>query len=744
MHGHRPHRTVFRGRLLAAALALALAAGGVARGDGWTLQLNPGYTGSRTTSTDETGHESTTENTAVTQRYRLSLEDTIYPTLTLLAGGTLDWTQLWTTQDGLTRQNDVKQWNGFGRLRMGGPILSAALDYDHREQDTKSSGTGLPSFEGALLRDVYGGSISWRPADLPSLDLRLTRTDSHDRDRLATDTTVQDALLSTRFMPDRNTDLRYSLRGMRNDDHVNDVRADEVTHSASATWSGGYLGGRGTAYVNYVMSAVTTSVTARGTGGIVSTAQLPVAGLSIVEVFPDEPARVSLQPNSALIDGVTGASAGINIGSAGSTPTGERPYRDLGAQFANATLPVNVIHVYVDRLVPVDVAAQFTWTLYQGDDNLTWTQVGSPVIASFDPLTNRFEIQVERTAARYLKLVTRPLPATVATAQYPEILVTELQFFEVVSAQEAAGRQSMLAGSLNATTKIRLLDSRTLTLSYDLTSNLTHSSTGEAVIYSFINGISAKRPLGRTLTLAARGERTDGDAGRGHEALNRWNASLAYDPFRTLGAAVVYSGQYYQPVGGTATSHTVAGSVRADLYQGIATNASVTYGQARDQTGRQSTTVAATGSATLTPNAVLSMAGSVGYTDSHATGGGRPDRTDQRGILEGSASLTPFPALAMSGTLTRIFGATLPGQTLASFAGTFAPFPGGDLQLRYMYQETLDTSYEQRTRTHGPSLRWNVRRGAFLEVGYTYFASRAPAADETSEYLFANLSITLR
>lgn len=742
MYGYQTHRAAPGWRVLAVVLAVAVCP--AVRADGYSLILNPGYLLSRTTTTDETGHESTNETTAVMQRYRLAVENTLYPTLTLLGGGSLDWTKQWARLDGQSLDSDLKQWNGYARLRAGSTLLSGALDYDHQEQDSSSSGTGLPSVSGALLRDTYGGSVSWRPADLPSLDLRLTRSDTHDRARVATDNTVEDLLLTTRYDPTKGTDLRYSLRATQRTDHLADVQTDELANSAAATWSGNYLGDRGTAYVSYTLGSIITTVSAPPTGGLVATAQLPVAGLSVVEVFPALATRVTLAPNSALVDGVTGVSAGLNLGYSGTSPTGERPPRDLGAQFASATLPVNLVYVYVDRPLPDDVAAGFTWTAYRSDDNLDWTQIGGSVTAHFDPLLNRFEIPIERTAARYLKVVTRPLPTGIATTQYAEIFVTEIQFYLSVPAQEAVGRRSLVAGTLNATTKIRLLDSRSLSLAYDLTTQLGHSSAGQAVTYAVTNGLSARRPIGRSLGVAGRLERTDADAGSGHEGINRWSATVSYDPLPTLGGALLYTGQLNQLQLGTATTHTFTAAVRADLYQGVAANANVTYGLARDQFGRHSTTRATTASATVTPNTVLAVAGSVGFTDTELTGGGQPDRSDQRGLIEGSASLTPFRALILSGAVTRIFGRSLPAQTLANFAAAFSPFQGGDLQLRYMYQETLDTTGDQRTRTHGPSLRWNVRRGAYLEVGYTLLDSRAPAHDESSRFLVANLSIALR
>lgn len=740
MHGHSTRRA-----MAALATALVAAFSSVARADGYTLQLNPGYFGSTSTTTDETGHESRVESSGITQKYRLTLDQTVYPTLTLSAGGSLDWAMATSRAEGVTRDSDNKRWNGYGRLRGGSNFLAWALDYDHQEQESTSSGTGIPESSGALLRDTYGGSVSWRPSDLPSIDLRLTRSDSRDRARSSRDLTSDDALVSTRFEPVKDLDLRYSVRAARITDHLNDVRTSELGNSAAATWSGAYLERRGSFYASYSVGARESSVSARGRGGTVSTAQRPIAGLSVVEVFPALPTRVSLAPNSALVDGGTTASAGLNLGYSGTSPTGERASRDLGAAFADAVTPVNVLYVYVDRTLPDEVAASFTWTVYQSDNNLDWTQVGGTLVGLFDPLLNRFEISIPRTAARYLKVVTRPLAPSVAIpVQFSDIFVTELQLYLVVPAEEAVGRNSTLGGNLNASTKFRILEGEGLSLTYDLSTLFTHSSESSQVTYSVTNGLSAGRRLARTVVTSGRIERNDTDVGQGHLSGNRWSGTLAYDPIPTFGTALLYSGQLNQTRDGTSSAHTFGAAARADLYQGIATSANVTYGLGRDETGRDTRTTSVAASTTITPNRYFSMAGSAGVSDSKQTGAGRPEQSDQRGLIQGSASLSPFRALAMSGSVTRIFGRRIPPQTLISFGAGFSPFQGGDLQLRYAYQEAIDVTGEQRTRTHGPTVRWNVRRGWFLDGGYSFLDSSAPAQDVSARFYFANLSIALR
>jgi hypothetical protein len=149
-------------------------------------------------------------------------------------------------------------------------------------------------------------------------------------------------------------------------------------------------------------------------------------------------------------------------------------------------------------------------------------------------------------------------------------------------------------------------------------------------------------------------------------------------------------------------------------------------------------------STSIVPNRAVSLSGSVSYTTSTQHGGGKPDASDRRGSVEVGASLSPFPALALSGSVSRQFGGAGRTATLASFSGAFSPFRGGDLQLRYGYQESLDVEADLRTRSHGPTARWNIRTGWYLDGALSFMDLSAPAAVQHTRTASANLLITFR
>jgi hypothetical protein len=728
--------------LLRLALVLFVAAGAsVARAQGVTAQLNPTYNLTSTDTRDETGRTLHTDTSVVEQKYRLTLDQQFAPLLSLSAGGFLDWTQGASRIEGVTTDVDDKRWNVFGRLRFGSPLLGGGLDYDHRDEVGDSRTLGVSTPIAGVVREIYAGNVGWHPVDLPSLDLRLSHASNYDHDRRLIDSTTDTVLLSSRYLPDPDLDLRYSVQYTNPVDHLTEVSTTDLVNTAVATYSRQYLGGRGNLYLSYNLSSRNSTTTTHGLGGTVSVQQLPVVGLSIVEsaVSLVTPVKVTLNPNAALIDGDTNTSAGLNIGFSAATGT-IREYRDLGAQFPNAITPVNTIYVWVDKQIPADIASHFTWDVYTSDNNLDWTLFAPAASAAFSLIANRFEITFSQAQARYLKVVTRPLDPIVTTdRQFSEIFVTEIQFFQVVPASSVAGSRFTLGGTFAGTTKVLL--AKPWNLTYDFSSFVTHTSNPTHVTYSLTNGFSVAERLTRVVSASARVDRTDSDQGTGHDSLDRWSGTLAANPIPTVGAGLNYSGQYQDR--GSVLTNSASLFGRADLYEGLSLLGNASGSLAHDATGQTTRGATTSVSTTIVPNRVISLNGTLSYQTTEISGGNKPERTDRRGLLEGNVSYSPFPALAASAGVLWYFAGTSP-TTLANFAGTLSPFRDGDLQFRYSYNESLDTANDLRTRNHGPSVRWNIRPAWLLDLTYSWIRTSSPAETQSSEAFFANLVITLR
>lgn len=705
-----------------------------------TAQAQPGYSQTSGSSRDETGAETGFDATQWVQRYRLGIDQRLYPSLTFSAGGNLVWTNGTSEPTGSpSTESESQQWNAFGRLGFGSPDLGGGFDYTRVWSDAATRSAGVTTEAPGSVRETLGASGVWRPADLPELTLRLGRSRAYDDAREFADVTTDEAHLSSRYEPVPNLLLVYSLRYGRATDNRTEVGRSEISNAGEVTWNTRFLEDRGNLYLSYRLAARTSNTSAPNPTAEVATQQTPEQGLSKIEDFSrgETPQAVVLGTNNALVDGNALMSAGVNLGTDAGAGLLVAP-RDLGARFRDVITPVDEIHVYVDKELPPELADDFTWTVYQSSDNVTWSPVVSGTVA-FNPVLLRFEVPITRTQARHLKVVTTPLrPSPTIEAQYQEIFVTELQFFQLTPAALVRGRDSDVSGNLTGTTRVLLV--RDLGLAYDFSGFIAHGRG--AATWSVLNGLSAARRLDPVFAVAARVERSDADAGAGWQAQNRWSASLSADPLPTLGALVSYSGSLAQTDQGTAISNSGTLTGRADLYDGLALNGLASASWSRNEQDITSRTMLTSASASIVPNRYVSLGGSVAYSEAHQSGGGQESQSKQQGSVEASASITPFPALALSGNIARQFGATT--ATLAGFNGAFSPFRGGDLQLRYIYQESLDIGADRRTRVHGPGARWNIRPGWYADVSWSSQSSRSPVTVDRTRTLNANLLITFR
>ncbi|HET6923595.1 MAG TPA: hypothetical protein VFI16_10655, partial [Anaeromyxobacteraceae bacterium] len=673
------------------------------------------------------------------QQYGLNLEQRLFPLFRLVGYGFYESGIVTGTTDGILTESEARRWTVSGRAVMGDPVLGAQLGYDRSVRSADALSGGLATLGTDLVRETWSLIGTWRPEGLPVLNLRLSRTDVFDERRTGADQTTDEVSLGTAYQH-RGLDARYRMLWQDLADRLRGTETATLSNGARLGYSDRILDDRVSLYGSYDLVHISSETTVTGAGGTVATQQFPVAGLSAVEVFPATPDRVALPPNGTLVDGDVLAGAGLNIGF-GPTLSGDAAYRDLGVQFADVVTPVNTVWIWVDRPLPATVSGAFLWTAYRSDDNLNWTQVplGGPV--AFAPFNNRFEIPVAPAQARYLKLVVKPLAAAVTTdVRYRDILVTEMQVFQVVAAETARGTTSSLRGNANASARVQILTS--VPLSYDFAATLSHHSARPGVYYGLTNGLSLSQPLAPIITLDARLERSDLSAGQGHEAISRASASLGAQPLPTVGGNLSYSGQLQQGAAGGQSTHNLSIFGRADPYRGVSLNASASYtlsALADGGSGRQGTAQASVG---LTPNRWLVLGGSWSWSSGRVRGGARGDSSDVQSRLDGTATVNPAPAIFASVSLARVWANGVP-HSLLNLSGSVSPFPGGDLYLGFAYNETLDTRSELRVRGWGPSMRWKIRGATYLSAAYSVLDSTSPALDVHSRTFTARLALAL-
>jgi hypothetical protein len=728
-------------RLGAALLFLGLAsAPGGAAAEGLSFRFEPAYEASDTTSTFPGGAETRTRATALVQRYSLTLDKSLFPALRFGASGIYQWT-LGSLDPGNAPPSelDSRQWNLDARLTAGNPTLNGVLYYDQGQRSARSMSGGLTTEAPTLQNDVIGFTGVWRPDGLPDVQLLLTRDRQHDEDRRLSDVVTDAAQLLLHYAPDPRLDFRARLLYSNSEDRLNGLETTAFSEQARASWANDWADRRVSVYANYLLNATQSDTTVTGPGGSIRVQRYPLIGLSTVEALPpaETPTRVTLKPNPQLLDGDTAAGAGLDIGF-GVGP-GDTAWRDVGAQFADSVTPVSLVYVWVDKPLPAAVAGAFTWVAYRSDDNLNWTAVPLTGPVTFGLFQNFFEIPVQLTQAKYLKVVTRPLAVGVTLDdQYRSILVTEVQFYEAIPA--GAGRQiSSLAGQVSASTRVQLIRSR---LIYDLSVTLQHSNLRSA-LWNVTNGLRFNQRLSRMLDLSALAERSDGNSGSGgHLAVTRWSGSLAADPLPALGATLTYSGDWSQAGFGQSTTNSVSLSARAMPYRDFNLFGVATHGIATGADGRTQKSDTVTAGVSVVPNPKLAFTGS--YVNSFAvhSGGGQPERVSTTWRIEGTASFNPVPALSASGGISYAQIDRVE-QTLLNLNGSLSPFPGGNLVLSFRYNQYADSLSSSKSIIFGPYLRWNIRAGMFMEASYTWLDVSLPAQDSMTRVLSVRLTLLI-
>ena len=194
-----------------------IAGASAARADTVSGTVEPGITATRVTRTDEAGRTTQQEVTDLTQQYSLSLDQRIYPNLGFSATGTLLKDNAWTRAgDGTTSTSEQTSGVVSTRLSFGTGLLGGALSFDRRQESVGPTGAWA-------VGNTYAATAGWHPLDMPTLDLRVARSDQHDPTMPGSDAVTWDGLLAVGYKGIRDLDLRLTLR------------ASEVEQSAATT-----------------------------------------------------------------------------------------------------------------------------------------------------------------------------------------------------------------------------------------------------------------------------------------------------------------------------------------------------------------------------------------------------------------------------------------------------------------------------------------------------------------------------
>jgi len=718
---------------------------GLLQGISGTMELNYSFLSTKTTDATGTTTKTTTNN--LNPRVTLTVNTDIFPNLKLDAGIIVEKNISWFKTDGMSTKSDTTDLRPYINLTLNTPLYTAGIGYDRRQETVKTSGS-----PGVItVNEDYNAILGWRPEGLPIIDMRFTRTNLFDEKHKIQDTTTDYGLLSARYIY-KNLDVRYQGTYTDTKDKLDEVETKDYLHTGRITYSDMFFNNRVSFNGSYNIAYEETKTTAAGIGGTVSSQISPFAGLSIINLTASP---IPLDPNPALIDGNTTASAGINIGL---PPLGgdETSLRQVGLDFLLPT-QVNQLFLWIDRdLSTATNIVNFFSTnpdgirVYQSPDNLNWTQVLG-ITVSFGQFQNRFEINFATPiTTRYVKVVTKPLnrtPLIPGATSFPNISITELQAFIKKPAEQVKGKTTKLSHILNIDSRARILNIPTLfyEFSYFLTrTDLSGQQSQQSQqTYTLSNGLSVNHRFSSIFSGSARVAREDGT----EEGKKRWayvyNASIVATPLRTLRHNLLYSGRIEEIDGKSTNNNSIFLQNNATLYKGIDVNLGGGFNFSTLETGQKQENIIINFGSSIVPHRTTTITLIYSDTATNQSGGNLPSTSSstRRGDL--SVAYRPFETLYLFASWEILAEKDQKIQATQNYGVNWSPFPEGTLQFNFSYNESILSENNQKSRLITPSVRWNITSRSFLDLSYQYIHTSSKLQKSDSSGFSANLKIFL-
>lgn len=675
-----------------------------------------------------TGEKISTDFDRFDQRYNLDISKNIFPYLIFATGSIYEYNKLTTETEGNRTRFNEEILRPFAELTLNNPIYQAGVSYRGFRIDEEIS--GLP--DASSDRDEYTATVGMTPPSKRFPDwnftFRRTLTDDHP-------TTIDEELdvyfFETRYNPITSLRADYSYTRRDTDDKLRGFNTKEQTHFGKLEYSQDFLDQRlfmNTGYnIRYNKLELPSSAT-------LDSALVRTAGLSSLDDTPaDGPA---LTTNAALIDGNLVASAGLDLGLNGDETT----LTNIGLDFG-LSLDVDQIRIWVDRRLSDLVAGSFSWEVYTSPDNLdtsTWTLVDTVFPADFATFDNRFEINFTEVNTRFIKVVTRALSPTVpGSAQFPNIFVTEMEAFVTVSGDQVDNETQTTDQNFNFNLRGQISD-RTVA-GYNLLYTRQDQDPFNIERTQLTNDLYFNHIFNQVFSVTASGQRTDNSFQDADTTTYNYGASLVATWLKTFGQSLTYSGTYIDEDLGTAYQNSIFLRNNASLYQGWSMFLDGGYGWEEPvQSNSQITSWTLRTGTNIKPNNRITL--NLNYLFRRTN---QPDLeigpdTDQQFDIQGF--FIPFDTLSFFAKVSFV-DRDNGTDTFQNYSVNWAPFPDGDLQFFFIYNETLRSQDDRTERVIGPSLKWTIGRFGLLDLAYTFSRSEDNVQKVDSTIINGNLRI---
>jgi hypothetical protein len=699
-----------------------VSAQGLLQGISGLLDLNYSFFSSKTT--DASGVTTKTETNTYNPRFTLSINTTILPKLRLDAGAVFEKNISILKTDFEDTKTTSTKIRPYGYLTLNDPLYTAGIGFSRNQVTLKTAGQqGV-----TLVNDDYLAIFRWRPEGFPLIDTQYERTNIFDEERTFQDTTKDYFSLTSRYSY-KGLDLRYQGTYTDTNLQLNHLEITDWTHSGWVTYSNSFFNRRVLLSTSYNINYDQIGTSAQGTG-TVSIQVFPITGLSL---NTDTPNTGALTPNATLIDGNLTASAGIDLVT-DLAPVGDTRRRNIGLEFSNVT-EVNNLLLWVDRDVS-SIASSFNWDIWISSDNLNWTHWAGPFTAPFGPFQNSFAIDFPNVNTRFIKVVTAPLfPRPFS---FPNIFVSELQAFLKKPAQELRGTTTRTSQNYYLDIKSRILDIPTFFYNFDYF--YTRTDPDGQLRYTVSNGFSVNHRFSRVFSGNAKVAREDGSEQKEKSVAYVYDASIEAVSLKTLTHRLVFSGRDETIEGKHNNNNSFVLYNFAELYKGLEVNLNGGLNFLTNETGQRTQEAGIQFIAMIIPLPTINVTLNYRYTNTDQSGGGSPSSSTYTHRGEVLISYNPLRTLYLVASIDVLAGKDQKMQTVQNYGINWAPFPDGDLQFRFNYNENLTTG-GIKERIINPGVRWNITKRSYLDLSYQFIMNESTGLKEDSNFFNATLKI---
>ncbi|PLY01276.1 MAG: hypothetical protein C0622_07565 [Desulfuromonas sp.] len=659
------------------------------------------------------GDKETTSSTTTSfnQRYNLSLQKEIYPTLRLNAGGLFERERddFETDDPGSSEGvSSVTSLRPYADLQLNTGPFKAAVGY--RRNEIKRS--PIDQVTTRSFTDEYSARLSWEPVELPEVSLAFSRNDFHN-DPKTREQSVESYQLKSRYTYDR-FDFSYSHSSNKTSNKMQDFEIHSQADEGRVRFSDSYRDGKLSLSGGLRARYNRTDFSGSGERRIDSSGPWATIGTNDDEfpVISEPEDSFSLNAIDLLID-------------QGETAV---PF-SFGVDFSSPTTVDTLLINLADDLNG-HRQDEFIWELYVRDEEMTDWQPVVLLTRMTNVVENRFELTFAEQKVRYLKLVTRPIVADGETLKIESLTpqVTLPPDTSSYSSFDWTGDMQLTWRLSDKTTAGGDLMYREQQLSSPLSRTKAQLNGGLRLSHRFNDVYSTNLRLSRTES------REDGET---LQTSYSFSAALAARYLETFSQNLSYSFSLREDSWGrVSTTNGLFLRSNMELYRGLSLYVDNGYTRLQAETDTVDSLFLRLGS-NIVPNRWLNL--NLSYGSSWTSRSQGDDSWDQNGRLV--VTWVPTTTLSLSADLFMSQKGGNVDRTTAEqrYSVSWSPLRDGTLSFAFSYNQSQKDTGESAW-SLSPVLRWQINSKTLLTLDYAL----GEREDSNTLINYENVGLSLR